>query len=91
MVFLVCWQTRAELSWLDGSWGSSTVPSSLAHLIVSESAEIADTAEEMAEAKSEMLVVLIPVFLPPVGPVPHSFSGFLICQCLAFSAAVNLA
>ena len=51
----------------------------------------AGTAEEMAEAKSEMLVALIPDFLPPVEPVPRSFPGFLSCQCLAFSAAENLA
>ncbi len=55
---------------------------------MSESAEIADTAEEMAEAKSETLVALIPDFLPPV---LRSFPGFLSCQCLAFSAAENLA
>jgi len=51
---------------------------------------VADTAEEMAVAKSETLVTLIPVFLPQAGPVLRSFPGFLSCQCLAFSAAVNL-
>ena len=71
--FLV-WQTRVGLSRLDGSGGSSSVPSSLAvRLVVSESPEIANTADEMAEAKSDMLVALIPLFLPPVGPVPHPF------------------
>ena len=58
---------------------------------MSESAEIADTAEEMAEAKSETLVALIPDFLPPAEPVPRSLPGFLSCQCLAFLAAENLA
>ena len=50
-----------------------------------------DNNKQMSEAKPETLVALIPVFLPPLGPVPHSFPGFLSCQCLAFSAAENLA
>ena len=71
--FLV-WQTRAGFLQLDGLGGTSSVPSLLAvRLVVSESPEIANTAEELAESKSDMLVALIPVFLPPVGPVPHSF------------------
>ena len=89
------WQTRAGFSRLrftHGLEGSLSVPSLLAvRLVVSESAEIADTAEEMAEAKSDTLVALIPVFLPPVEVVPRSFPGFLSCQCLAFLAAENLA
>ena len=89
------WQTRAGSSRLGFTHrlvGSLLVPSLLAvRLVVSESAEIADTAEEMAEAKSETLVALIPVFLPLVGPLPRSFPGFLSCQCLAFSSAENLA
>jgi hypothetical protein len=89
--FLV-WQTRAGLLQLGGSGGSSSAPSLLAvRLVVSESTEIANTAEEMAEGKSETLVTLIPVFLPLVGLVPRSFPGFLSCQCLASSAAENLA
>ena len=60
-------------------------------MVMSECAEIADTAEDMAEAKSETLVALILDFLPPVEPVPRSFSRYLSCQCLAFSAAENLA
>ncbi len=91
LVFLV-WRARAGLSRLDWSSGwSSSVPSSFARLVVSLSAEIAETAEEMAVAKSETLVTLTPDFLPPAGPVPRSFPGFLSCQCLASSAAENLA
>ena len=87
--FLFCWRARAGFLRLDGS--SSGSSSSAERLVVSESAEIADTAEEMAEAKSETLVALIPDFLPLEEPVPRSFPGFLSCQCLAFLAGVNLA
>ncbi len=73
MVFLV-WRARAGLSRLDWSLGgSSSVPSSLARLVVSVSAEITKTAEEMAVAKSETLVALTPDFLPPGGRLAGIF------------------
>ncbi len=56
-------------------WVITVSPSSAECLVVSESAEIANTAEEIAEEKSETLVALIPDFSPPVEPVPRSFLG----------------
>ena len=89
------WRDRAGLSWLGFTQGSGTslVPSSAAARLVvtSVSAEIADTAEETAAAKSDTLSKFLLVLLPPVGPAPCSLPGFLSCQCLPLLAGEILA